>query len=178
MRKLSEIKGLEHVNDYYYVTTCGKVLSTYRKKDGEYRVLKQNLIGRGYLKVNLHTANGQKTYLVHRLVGLAFLPNPENKEQINHISECKTENHVRNIEWMTPKENMNYSHAGNKSVLAKPKEFYTTNPVFKSNFKKACQSKGWEYDSFKEVFAELHHKPSGQKEKKFYYILKDTKEQA
>ena len=72
----------------------------------------------GYLKVNI----SGKTRLIHRLVGLAFLENLENKPEINHIDGNKKNNVVGNLEWVTRKENakhnfskLGHSHKGEKN---------------------------------------------------------------
>lgn len=65
--------------------------------------LKEN----GYVRFTLMFNNGKskKDYYVHRLVAETFIPNPENKPEVNHIDGDKTNNHVSNLEWVTRSEN-------------------------------------------------------------------------
>lgn len=60
----------------------------------------------GYLRILLHEGDKHQKKLVHRLVAEAFIPNPDNKPQINHIDLDKKNNHVDNLEWVTNKENV------------------------------------------------------------------------
>jgi len=69
------------------------------------RALKPVANKAGYLKVGLRNGTNQKWFFVARLVAAAFIPNPDNKPQINHIDGNKTNNHVGNLEWVTRKEN-------------------------------------------------------------------------
>lgn len=62
--------------------------------------------GNGYLRIYIPEV--KKRFLLHRLVATAYLPNPENKPQVNHIDGNKHNNSVNNLEWCTNKENMDH----------------------------------------------------------------------
>src|SRR5699024_3752121 len=63
----------------------------------------------GYHQVTLSNKGNRSVVKVHRLVGLAWIPNPDNKKTINHIDGRKTNNHVDNLEWMTIQENLQHA---------------------------------------------------------------------
>lgn len=64
-----------------------------------------------YLQVALFIGNKQrKSFLLHRLLAKNFIPNPENKTQVNHIDKNKLNNELSNLEWNTPKENMRHHY--------------------------------------------------------------------
>jgi hypothetical protein len=62
----------------------------------------------GYYKLNIWHNGKLYSRLVHRLVAQAFISNPDDKPQINHIDSDKSNNHVSNLEWVTQKENMKH----------------------------------------------------------------------
>ena len=65
---------------------------------------------RGYKFVCFKENGKRKNLLVHRLVGIAFLPNPENKSEINHKDGNPGNNNVNNLEWVTPSENRKHAY--------------------------------------------------------------------
>ena len=69
----------------------------------------------GYLVVGLKAKNGKhKIERVHRLVAMAFIPNPDKKPTVNHLNEDKTDNRVENLEWATMAEQNAYGARMNK----------------------------------------------------------------
>lgn len=88
----------------YMVSDTGFVRSLFRYK----KVLKYNISKRGYATVELFKDGSSKRLLVHRLVAQAFIPNPDNLPQVNHIDENSLNNTVGNLEWCTPEYNLHY----------------------------------------------------------------------
>lgn len=90
-------------NSNYAISNLGNV-----KNINTGRNLRPANTGSGYLQVQLYqgTHNTRKHFSVHRLVANAFIPNPDNKPQVNHINGNRNDNRVENLEWVTRKENM------------------------------------------------------------------------
>lgn len=103
---MKDIKGYE---GRYAITSCGRVWSHISQ-----RFLKPAEWGRkgsGYKRVTLTNANGeQKHHLIHRLVAEAYIPNPNNLPQINHIDENPSHNWVGNLEWCDNYYNETYNN--------------------------------------------------------------------
>lgn len=85
--------------DCIEVSTCGRVR---RYKAGCYKILKEHKEEKGYYRVKI----GTKMVSVHKLVALAFIPNPDGKPMIDHINAYPGDNRVENLRWVTNRENM------------------------------------------------------------------------
>lgn len=72
-------------------------------------IRKQIIYKNGYAGVQLHKQQKVKLHLIHRLVAQAFIPNPENKPEVNHKNGDKLNNCVENLEWVTASENEQHS---------------------------------------------------------------------
>ena len=104
-------KKLQGFEDYY-ITTTGDVYSRkiHKNSAGRIKKLKLRKDKDGYSTVWLY-GNGAKLKKVHRLVAETFIPNPDNKPQINHKNGIKSDNFVSNLEWVSAKENLQHSYS-------------------------------------------------------------------
>lgn len=103
-------KPIDGYENLYEVSNYGRVksLGNGKSNNSKERFLKASKEGNGYLRVGLSKDGKKKDFKVHRLVASAFIENPNNLPQINHIDEDKQNNHVSNLEWCTAEYNNNY----------------------------------------------------------------------
>lgn len=126
---IESIDGITYIEEWrtilnyedYLASSFGRIKSLKHNKE---RILKQRYNEYGYLTTCLCKNNKIKVFFVHRLVASCFIPNPENKLEINHKRGIKTDNRPSELEWATRTENMRHSvkmglHRAGRSALGK-----------------------------------------------------------
>lgn len=97
---------VDNISTTYYITQDGKC---YNEKTGKFLKGQENYKN-GYISFNLSLPNGKKKRMyAHRLVALAFIPNPQNKKEVNHLDGNKKNNHISNLQWATSQENKEHA---------------------------------------------------------------------
>lgn len=129
---MEEWREVEKLGERYLVSNKGRIA----------KIMITSINTSGYPSLHV-TTNGVRKYTsIHRAVAEAFIPNPDNLPEVNHINGDKTDNRVENLEWCTRKYNQNHA---DKTGLRDP--HINRNP----NSKKVIRSDGEEYSSINEA---------------------------
>lgn len=112
---MKDIKGYEGL---YAVTSCGRVWSYTNK-----RFLNPQSNG-NYYQVNLSKCGKTRHFFIHRLVAEAYLDNPNDFPQVNHLDENKANNAVTNLQWCTIKDNANHGTRNSKISKARLGKYF------------------------------------------------------
>lgn len=147
---------------FYQVSSFGRVRSLDRYDSRNYfrkgRILKLSADRKGYLRVGLHSNGKEKFYSVHRLVAEAFIHNPDNLPEVNHIDEDKTNNRVENLEFCDSKYNNNYGTRKDRIRNTKLKKGYWS---------------GLSKEEYKKKRYQEHKDKISERQKKYYQENKD-----
>jgi hypothetical protein len=145
----------------YGIDFFGEVYSYQKKSKNNLKgkVLKKYINNFGYCTVGLYKNSKVKRLTIHRLVAETFIPNPENKPQVNHIDGNKLNNHVDNLEWATAKENIQHAWNSGLSKRISEKQKKQTLIAVKSAIEKnkkpvICLQTGVVYKSIKDACEE------------------------
>ena len=122
-KPIKDYEGIYEVSNYGRVKSLERVIYNSGTKNGLYtiheKIIKQRINKKrhGYCELSLHKNGKEKRFKVHRLVAEAFIPNPNNLPEVNHIDGNKENNTLSNLEWVTSSENQKHRHLiGNKKT--------------------------------------------------------------
>lgn len=103
-------KYVPNTNQRYLISNQGRLLTTKHKNSNRHAIMKPAKNPKGYLATRILKEGKLKSVTLHRLVASAWIENPQNKTQVNHINFLRSDNRVENLEWCTPAENTQYSY--------------------------------------------------------------------
>ena len=143
-----DIKGYEGL---YQVSNMGRIKSLGNNKTRKEKILSLKPSNNGYIKVYLCKNGKQKPFSVHRLVAQAFLPNPDNLPEVNHIDENKENNHVKNLEWCDRKYNMTYGTRNERASASRKGKKHKKHKKHKRKKQILCVETGEIFDTSQDV---------------------------
>lgn len=136
MERIENIEGFPG----YFVTSCGKVWSY---KQNKFRKLEKTR--NGYYRIALCNDNSRKDFFIHRLVAAAYLDNPNNLPQVDHIDRDKEHNYVNNLRWTSSEENLKNRKNPQREIVC-----VETGKIFKSQ-REAAKEMGLHYQNINHV---------------------------
>ena len=161
----------KEIDDRYSISTLGRVNSNYANKE---RILKPFKDVRGYLKVDLRYGDKRKTMAVHRLVALAFIPNPNNLPEVNHKDENKENNYVNNLEFCDTKYNCNYGTRNERKAESCMKKIYSLDKngtiVYYNSVKDAGKLLGISSTAISKVLSDNYPQNKTAGGKQWFYV--------
>jgi len=124
-KPIAGCESLYEVSNFGRVRSFDRYVRTFNGNQSYFKKgveLSQHITSSGYMYVNLQIDKVRKHADVHRLVAFAFVPNPSNFKEVNHIDENKLNNLYTNLEWCTRKYNMNYGTRNYRATICRSKK--------------------------------------------------------
>ena len=156
----------------YEVSNTGRVRSL-DKYDSMNRFLRGRILrlftdGLGYLRAQLYSNSKRKSFLVHRLVAQAFIPNPDNLPQVNHRDENPSNDNVENLEWCDAKYNSNYGTRNDRIRTTRLRNGTSTGLSREEYSKKWYQEHKNEQDKWHKEYYQENKDKRREYNKKYY----------
>ena len=154
-------EGLYKVSDKGNIYSVERIGSQGNKWGGI--TLKPAITRTGYLQVQLYKNGIMERNYVHRIVAEAFITNPNNHPEINHIDEVKANNNVKNLEWCTKKYNINHGTRNERSAQANSKKVKAVNVETGEviTFNSAQEARGKGYPNVREACRGVNKSSNG-----------------
>lgn len=137
---MEQWKAIEGYNGKYEASTDGRI----RNVDKGGYILQGARASVGYIIVGLYKNGRRRVHLVHRLIAETFIPNPENKAEVNHKNKNTADNRVENLEWVTRQENL--IHRDNVRLSVWRKDSPEQYPI-----RELREQKGWTQETLARV---------------------------
>ena len=153
-KSVPNYEGYYEISNYGQVRGVERIISTpHQQRKLKSMVLKQRINKYGYLIIDLSKSSVSKTFEVHRLVALTFLPQQEGRNCVNHMDADKLNNNVENLEWVTPRENVRHAINLNLYSICKMVINECTGKLYHS-ISDASRNENLSYSKLKRVFKE------------------------
>lgn len=130
MENIETWKDIEGFENLYQISSNGKIKSLNYRHTGKERIIKP-YYRKNYHIIRLYKEGKMKRFLVHRLVAMAFIPNPNNYPCVNHKDENPSNNYIENLEWCTYQYNLNYGTRNERASKTKKDKKQTKEQIEK-----------------------------------------------